>query len=305
MKKIICTSLVVMMGLLAVPIAEAEDPIPERLSVWFSTEDGFYSQYCGRMISDGDLLSESSCLVLTNRGLTQNLGIMPPAPDLGLDAVMIWPREEWTNRKPYIYFSLEETVWSETLGLLRHGDLLSQRGHIVRTEDELIHAFRPIVATVDGFGLDAVDNRRGQEERGFLFSTEEDFYSGHLGQWVRNGDLLAEAGFIYRTHAQLLRNFHPVDSHGNPIRPKFGLDAVHELADGSVLFSTEVGFRDARLGWVGEGDVLYEDGSIVRTNRDLLRICDPISWSTRPPNLDAITLVYPTFPVPAEPKPEE
>jgi hypothetical protein len=79
-------------------------------------------------------------------------------------------------------------------------------------------------------------------------------------------------GYIYRTNRQLMAKFNPIVS---PVGG-FGLDAVWVSRRGTIWFSTEIGFRDAKHGWVSEGDVLSEDGRIIRRNRELVNVCDPI-----------------------------
>ena len=57
----------------------------------------------------GDLLSSAGRVVRRNNDLTRNLGLMPIAPDVGLDAVDIIAGGE-------ILFSINQDVFSETLG---------------------------------------------------------------------------------------------------------------------------------------------------------------------------------------------
>jgi hypothetical protein len=72
----------------------------------------------------------------------------PPAPDLGLDAVDMLPGGEMA-------FSLGSGIFSTTLGQLQPGDLLSNKGHIIRRNQDLLAAFLTDPATND-VGLDAV-----------------------------------------------------------------------------------------------------------------------------------------------------
>ena len=265
----------------------ADDPV-RRLEFWFSTEVGFTtgdSTGSLRHISDGDLLTEHACLVRTNRQLTARLGIMPIAPDLGLDAVsfpmrhnLLTDSADLTNTWP-IYFSLEEGVFSETQGWISDGDLLNSDGRIVRTNFELIRGFEPLIMSAAGVGLDAVHmNYLSSPDIGILFSVERNFYSGQMNRLVKHGDLLAESGRIYRTNQQLLRNFRPyVPPDSLDAAPRdYGLDGVYVTRWGEVWFSVEEGFYDRMWGYVSDGDVLSEAGYIVRRNLDLLRVCEPL-----------------------------
>jgi len=279
------------------PVPDDVDPVPFR-EFWFSTEIGFtvadssgsYVQF----VSDGDLLSDVNCVVKTNHQLLSRFGILPPIPDLGLDAVT---RRNWCIPAddiepvgealsvvplcPEILFSVERSAWSGTQGWIRDGDLLSERGYIVRGNIELIDAFDPDAIPLPGVGLDAVDTPRAAEpvDTGFLFSVEVGFYSNALQCAISPGDLLAEAGFVYRTNAQLLANFNPYDP-DHPENPNLendlGLDAAYVTPNGTVWFSVEECFWDRNWGYVSCGDVLSETGRVVRRNAPLLQGCDPL-----------------------------
>jgi hypothetical protein len=296
-------------GLMAVDIA-APPAAPNR-ELRFSTEVGFPvadSTGVNGWVSDGDLLGERSCVVLRNRDLTANLGIMPVVPDLGLDAATL------TNYRP-VMFSLEDSVWSETLGQIGHGDLLCITGQIVRTNAELIMPFGSTSSVAD-VGLDAAHVVTGPLANvtsaaccdcWLLFSVEDRFYSGALNRWIGHGDLLCSCGHIFRTNWQLLRRFHPIavpcltsedcpdfGPCGTNEEPgladlvpctsdtpdafciDFGLDAVTLTPRGEIWFSTERGFWDANLGWISDGDVLSDRGYVVRRNRQLVDVCDPL-----------------------------
>jgi hypothetical protein len=95
----------------------------------FSTEIGFGSWQPAGVVpmSDGDLLATSGRRYRANAQLTQHLGIMPPAPDIGLDAVVLTPATASA------VFSSEVDVFSEWLGPLQDGDLLNEHGFVFRT----------------------------------------------------------------------------------------------------------------------------------------------------------------------------
>jgi len=245
-------------------------------AIWFSTEYGFHPSGPARFrhsnVSDGDLLSPNGTVVRTNRQLTSRLGIMPVVPDLGLDGVVGRIPELPLGTAPpplEIWFSAEYNAFSETLGeLLGHGDLLSNAGRVVRHNADLINPFCPQPPSPD-YGLDAVTLG---PERQLLFSTEENFFSEGLGEIIGDGDLLCEDGRIFKRIGELMANFQPIEP--RPIR--FGLDAVYVWPHGEVWFSTEVGFADGRLGYIGHGDLLSDTGRVVVRNPELLSPFGPI-----------------------------
>lgn len=246
-------------------------PPPPPIDLWFSTEIGFGAGSLSPSgaivpISDGDLLSPRGYVVRTNHELTVHLGIMPVVPDLGLDAVVPGPFGQ-------IWFSFEEDfgpIWSESLGRwLKPGDLLSDAGYVVRTNEELLAAFMRMPPVPDD-GLDAVVRA---PNRDIWFSTEQDFFSESLGVTVRHGDLLSVRGRIVRTNAALLANFHPMPS---PAPMDYGLDAVILRPQGEIWFSTEVGFHDEILGPLTDGDLLSTRGYVVARNRELVAAFGPV-----------------------------
>ena len=237
----------------------AEPPRP----VEFSTDAGLTSANVGA-VSDGDLLSSRGGKVLrTNADLTALLGIMPVAPDIGLDALGLTPASK------SLLFSGEVDVFSETLGLLQHGDLLNEHGWIAQTNQQLTAAFGPQPIVPDA-GLDAfhVDLTSGE----LWFSLEYPLFSEVLGITLPPGDLLSSAGHVVHTNAELLERFEIVD----PDPAGYGLDAVTRRPNGTILFSVEQGFLDARLGPVGHGDLLSDHGHVVRRNLDLVGAFQPL-----------------------------
>ncbi len=98
------------------------------------------------------------------------------------------------------------------------------------------------------------------------FSIEEPLFAERLGALLQPGDVLSDAGYVVRTNAQLLARFQIVQ----PDADGYGLDALHVLPNGVLLFSTDTGFVDARFGWVSDGDLLSENGHIVRRNREIM-----------------------------------
>ena len=244
--------------------------------VLFSTETSFTSSSSGiRNISDGDLLSSSGRVIYTNRELTARLGITPPSPEIGLDAVMECPGlmspppagSDWPSYE--VLFSVEQDIFSEKVGMLHDGDILSNAGYIFRRNSELVKAFLPESATMD-YGLDALT--LGGPDGPVLFSTEKGFFSKRLGESIGDGDLLCEDGFIFKRIGDLLANFHPIEPRPIP----FGLDAVYVWPHGEVWFSIEVDFADGQLGTIGHGDLLSDRGRVIMRNSELIAPFRPV-----------------------------
>lgn len=251
--------------------------------MWFSTTLPFLSRNLGQT-SPGDLLSIGGHIVKRNRDLTAMLGIMPAVADYGLDAVDVQPGAE-------ILFSINNDVWSERLGQLRHGDLLSARGSIRHRNADLLAAFNP--ETTTDAGLDAVLMQPAGE---VWFSISSNAVSRKTGGLLRPGDLLSNSGIVVRTHQQLLSRFHP------PAEPNdYGLDAFYVWANGEIWFSTERGFQDAQLGPISPGDLLSDIGAIVFRNRDFVARFDPAD-QTNDFGLDALFLITDTVAEPTRPR---
>ncbi|HOM50865.1 MAG TPA: hypothetical protein PLV57_05535 [Phycisphaerae bacterium] len=281
-------------GSMAVHVKAFETPMPPQVvDVWFSTSAGFHP---GRVssdatkpayISDGDLLSARGYVVRTARQLMGKLGVMPPTPDLGLDAVLfVHGGETWFSFK-----ASAGQVWSESLATwLTHGDLLSDAGKIVMTNADLLRRFDPAATRSNmNYGLDAV--YRGPN-RDIVFSTDEGFFSRALGRYVGHGDLLSLSGRVVRTNAELLKNFKIQNAVSAPTPQDYGLDAVVLRPFGEVWFSTTIGFMDERYGWVSDGDLLSSTGVVVARNLALVSAFQPTEHIANF-GLDALT-----FPVP-------
>lgn len=232
--------------------------------IWFSTVSGFTSGYYGQPptnhVSAGDLISVSGRIVKRNHELIGRLGIMPIAPDIGLDAVDVLPSGE-------IALSVEEDIFSETLGPLQHGDLLSSQGRILHSNQDLLARFVPQPPAPD-VGLDAVQVLDHGE---VLFSIETNIFSERLGVTLRRGDLLSNTGQVLRTNQQLLVRFHP----SNPAKD-YGLEALYVWPHGEIWFSTEEGFQDQMLGPILPGDLMSDLGHVVFRNLELLNAFAPV-----------------------------
>jgi hypothetical protein len=185
---------------------------------------------------------------------------MPIVPDLGLDAVDVLPGGE-------VGFSIEEDVFSETLGPLQHGDLLSSRGRIIQRNQQLTAAFMQMPPAPDA-GLDAVQVLDSGE---VYFSIEQDFFSEALGRRIRAGDLLSSRGLIVKSNEQLVARFQPADP-----KRDYGLDALHVWPSGEVWFSVETGFYGQHFEPYGHGDLLSDQGYVVARNLELVGPFQPL-----------------------------
>ena len=248
--------------------------------IWFSTTRAFTSTNRfapTNYISAGDLLSNRGRVVKRNMDLVARLGVMPAVPDLGLDAVQVTRRGE-------ILFSIPVDVFSESLGKIQHGDLLSSKGAIVKRNQQLLAAFRP-TTTADA-GLDAF---RVLPDGEVLFSIQSNLVAAS-GTTLSRGDILSDQGRIFLTHQQLMARFQPSVTNYD-----FGLDAFHILPSGEIWFSVEQGFTDNRIGPVRAGDLLSNLGYCVLKNEDLVAAFAPADPAVDY-GLDALYVVTDTLP---------
>ncbi len=263
------------MNLFAAPLRE----------VWFSTSKAMASTNRSsptNVISPGDLISNRGRVVKRNHELTARLGVMPIVPDPGLDAVQVTRRGE-------ILFSITSNIWSEALGAIGHGDLLSDRGAIVKRNQELLGAFGGPAGQPDA-GLDAV---QVLPEGEILFSIRSNVVV-NAALTLGRGDILSDRGQVFRTNRELLANFHPAVTNRD-----FGLDALQILPSGEIWFSVEESFNDKWLGTVSAGDLLSSLGHRVFRNEQLVAAFAPADPSLDY-GLDALFVVTDTKP-PAPP----
>jgi hypothetical protein len=249
--------------------------------LWFSTlRPAALDRSNPSQIGPGDLLSMSGRIVKPNSSLVSRLGIMPAVPHLPIDAVDI-------ARGGEVLFSLNESIFSETLGTIQEGDVLSALGRIVYRNQSLVAPFNPGTQGPDR-GLDALAITDVPELQ-ILFSVRSNFFSSYFGVTIQRGDLLVRAPFsdlggAYRSNQRLLRNFHPAVSRD------YGLDALFLWPNGDLWFSTEEGFQDTQLGAISEGDILSEQGYVAFRNPDLLQQFAPKD-QTADYGLDALYVV--------------
>jgi hypothetical protein len=231
--------------------------------IWFSTANGMTSGNSDppfERIGSGDVLTGEGRVVRSSGDLLGQLGFMPPTPEIGIDALEVQPAGE-------IWFSLGESMFSETLGFLQEGDLLSERGRVVKRNQDLTAAFRFAGEPMD-LGLDAVHVLPDGE---IWFSLRAAAYSDALGVTVGAGDLLSERGYIVRSATELLANFQPEQPDSD-----IGLDALYAWPSGEIWFSVESGFVSPTAGGIQKGDVLSDQGFVVIRNLDLVQPFSPL-----------------------------
>jgi hypothetical protein len=246
--------------------------------IWFSTVQPFTASRWNpptNAMSAGDLLSSIGQVAKRNQQLCGRLGIMPMVPDLGLKDVGILPGGE-------IAFSIEQDVFSETLGGLHAGDLLTDWGRILRTNSKLLSPFAPSPVPPAGAGLGAV---KVTDDGAVYFSVQTNFYSVKLGRTIQTGDLLADSGDVVRSEAQLLANF-------NPTKPAadYGLSAVFLWPSGEIWFSTRQGFAGPGTAFYAAGDLLSDQGFVVYRNSELVSAFAPLEGGTNF-GLDALYVI--------------
>lgn len=102
-----------------------------------------------------------------------------------------------------------------------------------------------------------------------FFSTERSFTPTEgpfAGTELSHGSVLSVRGTLIFTNAELIQMFCK-----KPVPRDVGLDALHVTPDGDVWFSVEDRFLALCLGQeVSDGDLLAIDGTVVRTNAQLM-----------------------------------
>lgn len=117
----------------------------ENGEVLFSIREDGFSERLGRWLGHGDILSASGAVWRSHQEIVAALKPSDPSTDHGLDALYVWTSGE-------IWFSVRDRFESAALGSIGSGDLLSDRGYIVRRNLELIRPFSPLEDLAD-FGL--------------------------------------------------------------------------------------------------------------------------------------------------------
>lgn len=198
---------------------DAVMPAP-RGETWFSFKreaGSIWSETLGCWLTHGDLLSDRGYVVISHEKL---VGAFEPLPtrntlEPGLDAIHRGPNRE-------MLFSTDEGFYSVRLNqYVGHGDLLSTRGRVVRTNAQLLANFKIVDMTMRpvpmDYGLDAVAVRSNSE---IWFSTKVGFIDERYG-WVSDGDLLSTTGQVVVRNLALVSGFEPLEDLAN-----FGLDAI-------------------------------------------------------------------------------
>jgi hypothetical protein len=238
--------------LLAAPLRE----------IWFSTAHSLTpasGKLPDKLVSAGDVLCDSGRIVKHNSELMGRLGLMPGFGDYPIDALDVMPGGE-------VVFSLNGGVWSESIGPLGEGDLLSAQGRIVKPNSELMANFFMTMPVLEG-GLDAV---QVMDDGEILFSLRQDVFSDGKGR-LQHGDLLSDRGEIRKSNQQLLARFQPPDPQHD-----YGLDAVFVWPSGEIWFSTAEGFNDPVWNAITDGDLLSDQGYVVFRNLELVNAFSPL-----------------------------
>jgi len=217
----------------------------------FSLEQDLFSETLGQL-QHGDLLSVNGRIVSRNQDLTRAFVILPPVPDVGLDAVHVRDDGE-------IHFSIETPIFSGTGGRLGRGDLLSNRGLIVKSNAQLLARFHPPQSNYD-YGLDALYVWPSGE---VWFSLEEGFQDGTLGP-IQRGDLLSDQGYVVYGNLDLVSAFAPVEDASD-----FGLDALYILPGATPWLEITPTAGGLVLEWDAPLAVLQEADHVTGPWRDV------------------------------------
>lgn len=166
-------------------------------------------------------------------------------------------REIWFSTKTF--FSGSNGV--DSIRFIEGGDLISNSGRVVKRNGELFSSVGIHVPAPD-LGLDAVDILPGGE---IAFSLGSSAPSDTLGP-IHHGDLLSTRRGIFRHNQDLLAAFVI-----QPPTPDVGLDAVHILDSGEILFSIQSNIFSERLGMtLHRGDLLSSTGAVMRSHQQML-----------------------------------
>jgi hypothetical protein len=112
--------------------------------VYFSVQNGFFSDKLGTQITSTDLLSESGVVAKKGAQFLSSFALKDPSLDCGLAAVFVWPapfQETW--------FFTRKGFTDDFLNHFAPGDLLSDRGYVVYRATELLAKFNPLEPTAD------------------------------------------------------------------------------------------------------------------------------------------------------------
>ncbi len=242
--------------------------------IWFSTEYKFTPDNLQFIGTPADILSNSGKRIKSKAELINNLNIKDPPDNLSIDSIEV-------STNGIILFSLNQSVSSDTIGLIDEGDVVSEDGKIIFRNVTLLNKFGFMPPT-PALGLDALQIPDNQK---VLFSTRNDAFSESLGEMIQNGDILSNEGYIVKKNRDLLSVFQPSEPDKD-----YGLDAFYIWDNGDVWFSTTHGFTSQTLGTIRAGDLLCDKGYIVYKNLDLLSKFSPLE-DLADFGLDAIFIV--------------
>lgn len=252
---------------LAAPVAQAS-VLPSGVDIWFSSSTPTVSFGGGfKYLGPGSVLSTSGEVIATNKQLLSAFKPRFSFPgDRGLDALSVIG----TADDKTIVFSTNRSFYSNALNRkISDGDLITNKGEVIATNEQLLAAFDP---KGSNFGLDAAFIRSLDGDSGpeIWFSTSRSFYSEAMGTWVAPGDILSNQGQIVASASDLLAAFNPRGRVSS-----IGIDSlsVSQTEAGEVFwFSTNKDFYSNSLKrWIRSNDLISSDGTIVMTQKELMR----------------------------------
>jgi hypothetical protein len=224
----------------------------QTMSLQVQIDDGVSNKLC-YFISTSPIVNRLWPMI--DISLDQTNGTFTQTYSLRLTAAPL--REVWFSTKDF--FMASNGVEGATF--IEGGDLISNSGHVVKRNPELFSSVGIHVPAPD-LGLDAVDILPGGE---IAFSLGSGAPSDTLGP-IHHGDLLSTRRGILRRNQELLAAFVV-----QPPAPDVGLDAVHILDSGEILFSIQSNIFSERLGLtLHRGDLLSSTGAVVRSYQQML-----------------------------------
>lgn len=146
------------------------------------------------------------------------------------------------------------------------GDILSNKGKIIKTKNDLIKDLH-LINPPPSLNVDALDILQGGI---ILFSFDQKVTSQTIGA-IDEGDVVTDMGDLAYRNLDLLARMGFM-----PPAPALGLDAIHVLNNGEVLFSTRDNAFSEKLGQlIQHGDIVSNQGYIYRKNKDLVSAFHP------------------------------
>jgi len=166
-------------------------------------------------------------------------------------------------------------IWNSPSNQVGNGEMLSSAGRRVKSNQALTAAFGIMPPAADT-GLGDFDVLSGGE---VAFVMTQNAFSEGLGTNINPGDLLSSRGTILRRNQQLLEAFSPIFPGPGP-----KTQGVQMMAGDEVWFTVDTSFFSGTLHqMISAGDVLSEQGTIVRSNQQLLSRFNPVGLATTIP----------------------